>query len=199
MVDMGLSSKRDGVRARREEQAVQEAETDAAVRRTTNVLETAGISENYSAMAHPLRLVLDTNVWLDWLVFDDPAIVPIREALAAKRIEIAIDPACEAELERALAYDFGRRSIDAAAQARSLAECRRLARRVDAVLPETERAGLPASRDADDQKFLEAALAARADFLLTKDRALLHLVRRRALPFRIVTPQAFAAAAPRGE
>ena len=24
-----------------------------------------------------LRLVLDTNVWLDWLVFDDPAVAPL--------------------------------------------------------------------------------------------------------------------------
>jgi len=37
------------------------------------------------------------------------------------------------------------------------------------------------------------ALAAHADLLITKDRALLYFARRRsrALPFRIVTPQAF--------
>jgi predicted nucleic acid-binding protein len=64
---------------------------------------------------------------------------------------------------------------------------------MDATLPEPQRAGLPRCRDPDDQKFLEAALAAHADFLITKDRALLHVARRRsrALPFRIVTPQAF--------
>ena len=27
-----------------------------------------------------MRLVLDTNVWLDWLIFDDPAIAPLRTA-----------------------------------------------------------------------------------------------------------------------
>jgi len=41
--------------------------------------------------------------------------------------------------------------------------------------------------------FLEAALAARADCLVTKDRALLELGRRgRSIPFRIVTPDAAA-------
>lgn len=28
----------------------------------------------------PLRLVLDTNVWLDWLAFDDAIIGPLKNA-----------------------------------------------------------------------------------------------------------------------
>ena len=57
----------------------------------------------------PRRLVLDTNVWLDWLVFDDPSVAPIRAAGEAKRAEVFIDAACEAELERALGYDLGKK------------------------------------------------------------------------------------------
>src|SRR6266545_576184 len=72
-----------------------------------------------------LRAVLDTNVWLDWLVFDDPSIAPIKAAVAAERAEVFIDAACEAELERALGYDLGKRAVDAAA---CIAECRRVAR-----------------------------------------------------------------------
>ena len=136
-----------------------------------------------------MRLVLDTNVWLDWLVFDDPSIAPIRAAVEAKRAEVFIDAACEAELERALGYDLGKRTVDIPA---CLALCRRVARRIDSAVPEAERAQLPACRDPDDQKFLETALAARAGFLVTKDRALLDLARR-ALPFRILTPEGFAA------
>jgi putative PIN family toxin of toxin-antitoxin system len=136
-----------------------------------------------------LRVILDTNVWLDWLVFDDPSIAPIKSAVAANRAEVFIDAACEAELERALGYDLGKRTVDVAA---CIAECRRVARRIDSPVPEAERARLPVCRDPDDQKFLEAALAARAGFLVTKDRALLELTRRET-PFRIVTPQAFAA------
>ncbi len=134
-----------------------------------------------------IRVVLDTNVWLDWLVFDDPSVAPIRAAIAAGRAEVFMAAACEAELERALGYDLGKRTVDIAA---CIAECRRVARRIDSPLPEAERARLPACRDPDDQKFLEAALAARAGFLVTRDRALLDLARRSA-PFRIVTPEAF--------
>jgi len=140
-----------------------------------------------------IRLVLDTQVWLDWLVFDDPGIRPIRRAQALHRAALFIDEVCEAELARVLGHPLGKRSLDAAAQAACLAQCRRLAGRFESVLSREERAGLPQCRDADDQKFVAAAAAARADFLVTRDRALLEMNRRRAraLPFRVLTPEAF--------
>ena len=140
-----------------------------------------------------MRLVLDTNVWLDWLVFDDPSVAPLKAAVAAGLAEVFIDAACEAELERALGYDLGRKfTLHATAQTACLAECRRVALRIEAVLSDRDRAQLPSCRDPDDQKFMEAALAARADFLVTKDRALLELARR-AAPFGIVQPDGLAA------
>ena len=132
-----------------------------------------------------MRLVLDTNVWLDWLVFDDPSLASLKQAVAESRAEIFIDESCEAELARVLAYDLGRHSIDAAAQAAALVECWRIARPLADGRP-AGCASLPRCADPADQVFLEAALAARADFLVTKDRALLDLARR--VPFRIVTP-----------
>ena len=134
-----------------------------------------------------LRLVLDTNIWLDWLVFGEPSLAALKAAVAERRAELFIDAACEAELVRVLAYDLGKHSIDAAAQAACLAECRRLARPVGSDPGGLTPNSLPRCTDPGDQIFLEAALAARADFLVTRDRALLDLGRR-GLPFRIVTP-----------
>jgi predicted nucleic acid-binding protein len=127
-----------------------------------------------------LKLVLDTNVWLDVLVFDDPA----ARALAGGSHEIVIDEPCAAELERVLAYPLGKWSLDAARRAACAATCRRLAR----TLPHAGRSpgALPRCEDPDDQKFLELAAAAGADALVTKDAALLRL--RARLPFRVVTP-----------
>lgn len=136
-----------------------------------------------------LRLVLDTNVWLDWLVFADPSATPVKDAVAAKRAAVYIDEACEAELVRVLAYDLGKHSIDAAQQAACLAACRQIALRIDSPMPPVVR--LPQCRDPDDQKLLEAAFAARADYLVTKDQALLELTRRIAT-FLIVTPAELA-------
>ncbi len=136
------------------------------------------------------RIVLDTNIWLDWLVFRDSSVFHLQNAVSDGHAEVLIDAACEAELERVLGYPLGRHTLDAAAQAACLAECRRIARRIDAPAPEAERAQLPKCRDPDDQKFLDLALAVRADCLVTKDHALLELARR-TTPFRILNPRKF--------
>ncbi len=138
------------------------------------------------------RIVLDTNVWLDWLVFDDPGMSYLKLAVKENRLDIFIDAACEAELERVLAYDLARHTLDAAAQAACLAECRSIAKRIDSPAPEAERRLLARCVDPDDQKFLELALAARADALITKDHKLLELARR-TKAFRILNPRKFSA------
>ena len=132
-----------------------------------------------------MRLVLDTQVWLDWLVFDDPGIRKLRNAVHLGRSEIVMDAACDAELERVLAYDLGKHSISAEAQLAALSQARRLARRVEVAIA----AGLPQCRDPDDQKFIQLAAGADADALLTKDRELLRMHSR--VPFRVVRPEDF--------
>jgi predicted nucleic acid-binding protein len=132
-----------------------------------------------------LRLILDTNVWFDWLLFNDESVAPLKSAVAEGRAEIFIDAAGEAELARVLAYDLGRHSIDADKQAACLAECRRVATPLKDIF--ADGTGLPLCADPADQVFLEAAAAARADYLVTKDRELLDLARRK-LPFQIVRP-----------
>jgi putative PIN family toxin of toxin-antitoxin system len=138
----------------------------------------------------PLRLVLDTNVWLDWLVFDDPGLTALRAAVTSGDGEIVINAACEAELVRVLGYPLQRWALDAARQSACLAQCRSLARRIETQCP----AVLPRCDDPDDQKFLELAAGAKAHYLVSKDLALLALARHRPpLPFRIVTPAGFGA------
>ena len=151
----------------------------------------------------PLRLVLDTNVWLDWLVFDDPGIAPIRAVVEAGGAEIFITAACEQELARVLGYPMRKTPLAATAQAACLAQCRRVARVHAPALPiprerenESFDVALPVCKDPDDQKFLELARDCLADFLVTKDRDLLVFARRKYqhLPFRIVTPRQFTGA-----
>jgi putative PIN family toxin of toxin-antitoxin system len=137
------------------------------------------------------RIVLDTNIWLDWLVFDDPGMSYLKQAVKENRANIFINSACEAELERVLAYDLAKHTLAAPAQADCLAECRRIVQRIDTEAPEAERRLLPRCADPDDQKFLELALAARADALITKDHKLLELARR-TKPFRILNPRKFS-------
>jgi putative PIN family toxin of toxin-antitoxin system len=134
-----------------------------------------------------MRLVLDTQVWLDWLVFDDASVRPLRAWIESGRAEVLIDDAGLAELERVLAYPLGKRPVDAAA---CLAACRREATRVE--IGSGEFYGLPQCRDPDDQKFLTLAASARADCLVTRDRELLRLTTRSARWFEILPPGAFS-------
>ena len=151
----------------------------------------------------PMRLVLDTNIWLDWLVFDDPGVAPIKASVEAGGAEIFITEACEQELARVLAYTLRKKVLDTAAQTTCLAQFRRAARIHTPTLPlprergrELFVAALPVCKDPDDQKFLELARDCLANFLVTKDRDLLVFARRKYhyLTFRIVTPAQFTRA-----
>jgi putative PIN family toxin of toxin-antitoxin system len=131
-----------------------------------------------------VRVVLDTQVWLDWLVFDDPSVVRLREAQSAGRVEIVIDEACEAELVRVLGYDLGKYSLEPDEQTQCVARARSVARRV----PTGDAGDLPRCKDPDDQKFLELAAGAGARVLISKDRAVLALASR-VSGFRILAPE----------
>jgi predicted nucleic acid-binding protein len=137
----------------------------------------------------PLRLVLDTNVWLDVLVFQDRGVAALTAAIERGRVEVFTDDVCSGELRRVLGYGFGRFTLDEAAGAscwqRFLAHVRfwSEARR------DAGARSLPRCADPDDQAFLELADACGAAALVTRDRALLRLGGARyALGFAIVPP-----------
>jgi len=145
----------------------------------------------------PLRLALDTNIWLDWFVFEDPSVIPIKDMVKLGSAEIFISASCEQELERALAYSFGSKTLDLSRQAACLDQCRQVAQKLNVETSSNNPLcqHLPLCRDPDDQKFLELAYDSRADYLVTKDLALLaldlHHVPR--VPFRIIKAQQFYA------
>ena len=133
-----------------------------------------------------LRLVLDTNVVLDLLHFDDPAVAPLRRALQEGKAACIGNVACRDELARVLSYPQFKIGDD---------EARRLLYEYDALtLPgvaarSADLPPLPQCRDPDDQKFLELAQAAKVDLLVTKDKALLALAKQAGhFGFRIATP-----------
>ncbi len=149
------------------------------------------------------RVVLDSNVWIDILVFDDPAARPIAAALAAGALEAVIDARCRAELARVLDYpQFARFELDKTAALAQVEHWTVL------LAPSPEPADgdggedtaalppLPRCRDRDDQKFLELAQRADAAWLISKDRELLRMAKRivRDFGFSIGLPAAFTAA-----
>ena len=124
--------------------------------------------------------VLDTNVWLDWLLFDDPGAAPLRAAQAAGALALVASPDTRAELGAVLARTaFG---LDPAGVACRLAEHDRVTIVHERPAP---RACSWRCTDPDDQKFLDLAVACNAELLLTKDRALLRLAGRMQRGYRV--------------
>lgn len=127
--------------------------------------------------------VLDTNVVLDLLHFDDPATRPLLRWLEAGQATCAVTAATFSEWQRVLAYpEF---SLDGSRQAALAARYQALSCRLPA---RAAVAGLPQCSDPDDQMFIELAAACGAQALVSKDRALLKLRRRCAPLFRVMTP-----------
>jgi putative PIN family toxin of toxin-antitoxin system len=146
------------------------------------------------ATSNALCVVLDSNVWIDILVFDDPHTRPILAALERGTLRALIDARCLAELTWVLDYpQFVKREIDKTA---ALATLARLTQLVEPPAPAENAPPLPKCKDRDDQKFLELAHAMRAHWLVSKDRAVLKLAKRiaRDFGFQIAQPAPFVAA-----
>ena len=122
-------------------------------------------------------VVLDTNIWLDLLVFDDAGTAWLGAALHAGRLRAAIDAFGLDELTRVLGYPLGRFAIARERRPAILDACRTLAFEFTPA-PADGMAPLPRCRDRHDQPFLELAQACDARCLITKDRDLLMLARR---------------------
>ena len=138
-------------------------------------------------MDEAVRVVLDTNVLLSLFVFADSRYAPLRERLRIGAWLALTDERCLGEFRRVLAYPLF--SLDDAAQAAAYDTYSGLA---ESVPPASGlKVALPLCTDGDDQKFLEVARDGNAQWLVTSDKALLKLARRRKLAhlFGIVTPE----------
>jgi uncharacterized protein len=121
----------------------------------------------------PCLAVLDTQVVLDWLVFRDVSTAPLVRALEFGSLRWLTSQAMQDELEHVLdrgvaaAWKPDRTAISRVFQCLALRDVERT----------VTRAPLLCS-DPDDQMFIDLALAAGAQWLFTRDRALLRLARR---------------------
>lgn len=121
-----------------------------------------------------MRLVIDTNIVLDLFVFGDAAALPLRAALEAGHVEWIATAPMRVELERVLGYAqiVPRLAFYGLSAALVLAAFDRHARIVEAA----PKAPVTCS-DADDQCFIDLAVAHRAP-LLSRDRAVLTMRKR---------------------
>ncbi len=118
----------------------------------------------------PEIVILDTNALLDWRVFKDPAAHPLAQGIANGRFRWLASPAMLTEWHHVWPRSvFARWQPDPAltTSVYALAE----------MVEEPPRGPLKC-KDPDDQVFIDLALHVKAQWLFTKDAALLKLARR---------------------
>jgi predicted nucleic acid-binding protein len=118
--------------------------------------------------------VLDTNILLDVFVFNDAAAQPVRDGLAAGHWDWIATQPMRVELERVLGYPqiVPRLVFYQLSAAEVLAHFDARAR----LLPVPAKAPVTCS-DADDQMFIDLAVAQRST-LLSKDKAVTSMQKR---------------------
>lgn len=135
-----------------------------------------------------MRLVLDTNAVLDWLLFQDSMLQPLSVAIRQQRVSLVVNERTLDELQRVLQYP----KFELQAQRQQLI----FRQYTEVAQPFTNYAdrgvmpqGFPRCRDPDDDHFVALAYRARADALVSKDRQVLKL-RKRAEKFgvSVLTP-----------
>lgn len=139
--------------------------------------------------------VLDTNVVLDWLVFEDPACLELGTAIESGRLRWLASAELRDEFDCVLARGVG------ASRCPDLAALDSAWQRWAEMLPPAPSLAVATGRrapclcsDPDDQKFIDLALHRRADWLLTRDRAVLRVARAARLGgLAIVTPSVWQA------
>jgi uncharacterized protein len=134
-------------------------------------------------------VLLDTNVVLDLFHWHDARSAPILAAARAGRIALVTDQRCLDELLHVLGrppFAYGEPAADALGM-----EYRALAAIAAPAGPSDPGPALPHCRDPDDQKFLELAVRAGAELLVTRDKALLTLARSKfaLVGLRILRPE----------
>jgi putative PIN family toxin of toxin-antitoxin system len=122
-----------------------------------------------------VKLVLDTNVVIDWLVFDDEFLASFRERVRVGSIRVITHAPAVNELRRVLGYPILK--LGAERQAMVLEQY------VELAVPFESEAipvplGFPRCRDPDDDPFVRLAWQAGADALVSRDKAVLKLAKR---------------------
>ena len=128
-------------------------------------------------------LVLDTNIVLDLFVYEDRATAPLREQLADASTRWLATAAMREELARVLHYPQIAKRLSACGLPPE-AVLQAFDARVETVA--TAAKAPYTCKDADDQKFIDLAVAHRAA-LLSKDAAVLCMAKRLATLGVVVT------------
>lgn len=148
------------------------------------------------------RVVFDCNTLVQAIAFDQSPAAECLRLAESGAIELFVSKPTLAEFRRVLAYDEILALSPNMTPARIAAFLQRLIYR--AIFIRYVRHAVDYPRDPSDEPYLDLAVAAKADYLVSRDNDLLSLAtghstickqfRRKSHPLRVVDPEAFLAA-----
>lgn len=138
-----------------------------------------------SAFNEPPRVVIDTQVVMDWLVFRDARVQHVADAVLSGAVRWLVAPAMREELRHVLSRGVASRYAPDLPFIESMFDQHSHA--VDDSPPQPL-AGRLVCRDPDDQKFIDLALSAQAQWLWSRDKAVLALAKRARLKGLLIVP-----------
>ena len=128
-----------------------------------------------------LRWVLDTNVVIDWLMFDHPFMTPLRARVIDGSLEIVTHAPAISELKRVLAY----RQLKLSPERQDAIFAHYCQHTTATTLPIGASltnlllpGGFPRCRDRDDEHFVALAFHQKTDALVSRDNAVLGMATR---------------------
>jgi putative PIN family toxin of toxin-antitoxin system len=140
-----------------------------------------------------MTLIVDTNVWLDWLLFNDDCVLELKQLHSKNRIRIIATHQMRAELEEVIhRAEIGPKFI-ARSQFSTLAAIMHEFDRLVVLLPTPPTVfDAPQCKDGDDQIFLDLAIVESAN-LISKDRAVLAMAKKFKAMYgvEVITPRNF--------
>ena len=127
-----------------------------------------------TAPLHDTRpaIVVDTQVVMDWLVFNEPRVQPLATALQSGALRWLVTTAMRDEIRHVLGRGIAARYAPDLALIEASFDTH--AEVVNAATPSPRLV----CRDPDDQKFIDLALERHARWLVSRDKALLTLAKR---------------------
>jgi putative PIN family toxin of toxin-antitoxin system len=134
-----------------------------------------------------LRVVLDTNVVLDWLVFNRTGITALQQGLQQPHVAVVTSAAALDELQRVLTYPLLKLEAPRQLEVLALYQARTIAGTVPEGFSRDDLktpSGFPRCKDRSDDHFLALAYHAAAPVLVSKDKEVLKL-RKRAAKFGV--------------
>jgi putative PIN family toxin of toxin-antitoxin system len=128
-----------------------------------------------------MKLVLDTNIVLDWLVFKDSRLSELQRAWEERRLELITHIPALDELRRVLTYpQFKLAEREQGVVLEDYESRVRIVSLPDGVTMQDlgMPPGFPRCKDCDDDHFIALAYHHHADAIVSKDRAVLDLAKR---------------------